>query len=187
VHVNAAAAALVAALCRAARFPARQASAHNVLRAARQGSLVRLVRVQRGGALGANAWRRAFTNTMFAPVRRSRSDAAGSLPTGRRPARLRIVVGLVAVTAAGFRQPVSALLLGAVAASDTRSGAPRRGWMMPTSSAHGVGAQSTLLTGVLAEVLNASGTALSGNPRQLAVQAVAVGAVIVWRGESGGS
>jgi Amt family ammonium transporter len=75
-----------------------------------------------GSALGANASAAlAFTNTMFAPVA---TLAAWTLldlfRTGRATAvgaATAIVVGLVAVTpAAGFVSPLSALLLGAVAA-----------------------------------------------------------------------
>jgi Amt family ammonium transporter len=102
-----------------------------------------------------------------------------------------IVVGLVAVTpAAGFVGPMSAIALGAIAAFPSYFGLIYR---VKTSlddsldvvAAHGVGGTvGALLTGVFAQkALNgvADGV-LFGNPAQLGIQAVAVGATIIYSG-----
>src|SRR5205823_12817420 len=100
-----------------------------------------------------------------------------------------IVVGLVAITpAAGFVGPMSAIVLGAVAAVPSYFGLI---WRANTSmddsldvvAAHGVGGTvGALLTGVFAQkALNgvADGV-LFGNPMQLAIQATAIVAAIVY-------
>ena len=101
----------------------------------------------------------------------------------RKSAATSIVVGLVAVTpAAGFVSPMSAILLGAVAAVPSyfallwRAGT-RIDDSLDVVAAHGVGGTvGALATGVLAQK-SWNGVAdglLFGNPRQLAIQAVGV-------------
>src|SRR5580765_6016238 len=137
----------------------------------------------------------AFTTTMLAPaatlvvwtlldaIRSQKSTAVGAA-TG-------IVVGLVAVTpAAGYIGPMSAIALGAIAAVPSYFGLL---WRAKTSlddsldvvAAHGVGGTvGALLTGVFAQKgLNGIADGLLfGNPGQLVIQAVAVGAAIVYSG-----
>jgi Amt family ammonium transporter len=100
-------------------------------------------------------------------------------------------VGLVAVTpAAGFVSPISAILLGGVAAFPSYyallyRARTRLDDSLDVVAAHGIGGTvGALLTGVLAQKAW-NGTAdglLFGNPRQLAVQAVSVLAVIAYSG-----
>jgi Amt family ammonium transporter len=102
-----------------------------------------------------------------------------------------IVVGLVAITpAAGFISPMSAIILGGLAAVPSYYGLIlRAGTKLDDSldvvAAHGVGGTvGALLTGVFAEKAW-NGTAdglLFGNPGQLGTQAIAVGAAIVYSG-----
>ena len=99
------------------------------------------------------------------------------------------MVGLVAITpAAGFVSPISALLLGGVAAVPSyyallwRAGT-RVDDSLDVVAAHGVGGTvGALATGVLAEK-SWNGVAdglLFGNPRQLAIQAAGVLATIAF-------
>ena len=160
------------------------------LRAAGRGpALVRLVRLQRRQRAGGQRVlpALAFTNTFLAPAatlvvwtlldyfRTGKATAVGGA-TG-------IVVGLVAVTpAAGFISPLSALILGAIAAFPSyfiiqlRS-RTRIDDSLDVFAGHGVGGLTgALLTGVLAQkVWNSAGSdgLLFGNPHQLAVQALA--------------
>ena len=103
-----------------------------------------------------------------------------------------IVVGLVAVTpAAGFVSPMSAMAIGAIAAFPSyfiirwraRSGLDDS---LDVFAAHGVGGfTGAILTGVFATTaLNAAGQdgLLYGNPRQVLIQFIAVGAVFVYSG-----
>src|SRR6266571_4041588 len=141
-----------------------------------------------GSALAANASAAlAFVNTMLAPIatlvvwtlldlsRTGRATAVGAATA--------IVVGLVAVTpAAGFVSPISAILIGAIAAAPSyfallwRAGT-RVDDSLDVVAAHGVGGTvGALLTGVLAQK-SWNGVAdglLFGNARQLAGQAVGV-------------
>jgi Amt family ammonium transporter len=147
-----------------------------------------------GSALAANGIAAlAFANTMLAPMatlvvwtlvdlaRTGRATAVGAATS--------IVVGLVAVTpAAGLVSPMSALLLGAVAALPSyfallwRAGT-RLDDSLDVVAAHGVGgAVGALATGVLAQK-SWNGVAdglLFGNPRQLAIQAAGVLATIAF-------
>jgi Amt family ammonium transporter len=149
-----------------------------------------------GSALAANATAAlAFVNTMFAPcatlvvwtlldLRRNGKATAVGAATG-------IVVGLVAITpAAGFVSPISAIVLGAIAAVPSYyaillRARTRLDDSLDVLAAHGVGGVvGALLTGVFADKTwngMASGL-LFGNPRQLALQAVAVLATIVYSG-----
>jgi Amt family ammonium transporter len=102
-----------------------------------------------------------------------------------------IVVGLVAITpAAGYVGPMSALVLGGLAAIPSYFGLL---WRASTSfddsldvvAAHGLGGTvGALLTGVLAQkALNGvADGALFGNPRQLMIQGTAVLSAIVYSG-----
>jgi Amt family ammonium transporter len=198
VHVNAAAAALVAAaLVRPRKDFARQAILpHNVPFTLLGAGLLWFgwFGFNAGSALGANASAAlAFTNTMFAPVatlavwtlldlaRTGKATAVGGATA--------IVVGLVAITpAAGFVGPMSAIVLGAVAAFPSYfallwRARTRLDDSLDVVAAHGVGGTvGALLTGVLAQKAW-NGTAdglLFGNPRQLLVQAAAVVAVAVY-------
>lgn len=147
-----------------------------------------------GSALGANASAAlAFTNTMLAPVgtlvvwmlidltRNGKATAVGAATA--------IVVGLVAITpAAGFISPLSAIVLGCVAAVPSYfvllfRAQTRVDDSLDVVAAHGVGGiTGALLTGVLAQKAW-NGTAdglLFGNSRQLAIQFLAVLATIVY-------
>jgi Amt family ammonium transporter len=198
VHVNAAAAALVAATVLKPRKDfARQAILpHNVPFTLLGAGLLWFgwFGFNAGSALGANASAAlAFTNTMLAPIatlvvwtlldlRRSGKATAVGAATA-------IVVGLVAVTpAAGYLSPLSAILLGAVAAGPSYftllwRARTRLDDSLDVVAAHGVGGTvGALLTGILAQKAW-NGTAdglLFGNPRQLAIQAAAVAATIAY-------
>jgi Amt family ammonium transporter len=100
------------------------------------------------------------------------------------------VVGLVAITpAAGFVGPMSALVLGAVAAFPSYYGIV---WISRTRlddsldvvAAHGVGGLvGALLTGVLAHAAwGGSDGLMFGNPRQVIVQAIGVVVVALYSG-----
>ena len=148
-----------------------------------------------GSALAANTSAvLAFVNTMLAPAstlvvwmaidyRRTGKVTAVGGATG-------IVVGLVAITpAAGFVAPMSALLIGAVAALPSyycivRLSRTRTDDSLDVAAAHGVGGLvGALLTGVLAHaVWGGADGLLFGQPRQLAVQAVGVLATVLYSG-----
>ncbi len=198
VHVNAAAAALVAALVLAPRKDfARQAILpHNVPFTLLGAGLLWFgwFGFNAGSALGANASAAlAFTNTMLAPVATlvawTLLDLVRSAKATAVGAATAIVVGLVAITpAAGFISPVSAILLGAAAAIPSYAALlwrarTRLDDSLDVVAAHGVGGTvGALLTGVLAQK-SWNGVAdglLFGNPRQLAIQAAAVLAVLAY-------
>jgi ammonium transporter, Amt family len=198
VHVNAAAAALVAAIVLKPRKDfARQAILpHNVPFTLLGAGLLWFgwFGFNAGSALAANSIAAlAFTNTMLAPIatlavwtlldlkRSGKATAVGAATA--------MVVGLVAVTpAAGFISPLSALLLGAVAAFPSYyallwRARTRLDDSLDVVAAHGVGGTvGALLTGVLAQK-SWNGVAnglLFGNPRQLLIQAAGVGAVFLF-------
>jgi Amt family ammonium transporter len=200
VHVNAGMAALVAALVLGPRKDyARQAILpHNVPFTLLGAGLLWFgwFGFNGGSALASNGIAAlAFVNTMFAPTatlvvwtlldlaRTGRATAVGAATA--------IVVGLVAVTpAAGYVGPVSAILLGGVAAFPSYfallwRARTRLDDSLDVVAAHGVGGTvGALLTGVLAQKAW-NGTAdglLFGNPRQLAVQMIAVLAVMAYSG-----
>jgi Amt family ammonium transporter len=198
VHVNAAAAALVAAAVLKPRKDfARQAILpHNVPFTLLGAGLLWFgwFGFNAGSALGANASAAlAFTNTMFAPIA---TLAAWTLLDLARSGRVTavggataIVVGLVAVTpAAGFVSPMSAIFLGAAAAFPSYyallwRARTRLDDSLDVVAAHGVGGTvGALLTGVLAQkAWNGSADGLLfGNPKQVAIQAAAVGAVALY-------
>jgi Amt family ammonium transporter len=202
VHVNAGVAACVAALVLGKRrdYPSSQLLPHNVPFTLLGAGLLWFgwFGFNAGSALAASpSAALAFTTTMFAPagtllvwtlldlIRQKRSTAVGAATA--------IVVGLVAVTpAAGFIGPMSAIALGAIAAVPSYFGLIwRAGTQLDDSldvvAAHGVGGTvGALLTGVFAQealngIPNANGL-LFGNPGQLGIQAIAVGAAIVYSG-----
>jgi ammonium transporter, Amt family len=200
VHVNAGAAALVAAflLGRRRDYGSRALVPHNVPFTLLGAGLLWFgwFGFNAGSALAANPIAAlAFTATMLAPagtllvwtlldsIRSQRSTAVGAATA--------IVVGLVAITpAAGFVGPMSAIAIGGLAAFPSYLGLV---WRAKTNlddsldvvAAHGVGGTvGALLTGVFAQkALNgvADGM-LFGNPAQLGIQAVAVGTAIVYSG-----
>jgi Amt family ammonium transporter len=198
VHVTAGAAAMVAALVLGPRKDyGRQAFLpHNVAFTLLGAGLLWFgwFGFNAGSALGANTSAAlAFTNTMLAPaaalvawtlldlVRTGKATAVGAATA--------IVVGLVAITpAAGYVSPLGALALGFVAAFPsyfalqwrTRT---RLDDSLDVVAAHGLGGTvGALLTGVIAQKAWSGGTdgLLFGNPRQLAVQALAVAAAMAF-------
>ncbi|SDF15145.1 ammonium transporter [Thermus arciformis] len=198
VHINAGVAALVGALVLGARKDyGRQAILpHNVPFTLLGAALLWFgwFGFNGGSALAANASAAlAFANTMLAPaatllvwtlldlLRTGKATAVGAATA--------IVVGLVAVTpAAGFVSPLSALLLGALAAFPSYyvllwRARTRLDDSLDVFAGHGVGGiTGALLTGVFAEK-SWNGVAdglLFGNPAQLGIQAVAVGVAILY-------
>jgi Amt family ammonium transporter len=197
VHVNAAAAALVAAIVVGPRRGDRSGILpHNVPFTLLGAGLLWFgwFGFNAGSALAANAIAAlAFTNTMLAPAATLAAWTLLDLVRGKRPtavgAATAIVVGLVAVTpAAGFVSPMSALLLGALAAAPSYYAVLWRGRTslddsLDVVAAHGVGGTvGALLTGVFAQASwsGASDGLLFGNPGLVARQAAAVLAVIVF-------
>jgi Amt family ammonium transporter len=199
VHVNAAAAALVAAMVLGPRKDfARQAILpHHVPFTLLGCGLLWFgwFGFNAGSALAANASAAlAFANTMLAPAatlvvwtlldlgRSGRATAVGAA-TG-------IVVGLVAITpAAGLVSPLSAVLLGGVAAFPSYfallwRARTRLDDSLDVVAAHGLGGTvGAILTGVLAQKAWNGGVAdgaLFGDPRRILVQAAAVAAAVVW-------
>jgi len=191
VHINAATAAFVAALVLGPRKDyARQAILpHNVPFTLLGAGLLWFgwFGFNGGSALEANGLAvLAFVNTMFAPAatlvawtlidlaRTGKATAVGSA-TG-------IVVGLVAITpAAGYVSPVSAIVIGALAAFPSYfallyRARTRLDDSLDVVAAHGLGGTvGALLTGVFAQK-SWNGTVdglLFGNPRQLLIQAAA--------------
>ena len=200
VHVNAAVAALVAAMVVGKRqeYPSNSLLPHNVPFTLLGAGLLWFgwFGFNAGSALAANGIAGlAFVTTMLAPAatlvvwtfldsfRNGKPTAVGAATA--------IVVGLVAVTpAAGFIGPMSAIALGAIAAVPSYFALQ---WRARTSlddsldviAAHGVGGTvGALLTGVFAQkALNGiADGALFGNPGQLGIQAAAILAAIVYSG-----
>jgi Amt family ammonium transporter len=200
VHINAGVAALVAAMVLGSRKDyARQAILpHNVPFTLLGAGLLWFgwFGFNAGSALAASpAAGLAFATTFLAPMgtlvvwslldlmRGGKATAVGAATA--------IVVGLVAVTpAAGFVSPMSALLLGAIAAVPSYYGLlwrarTRLDDSLDVVAAHGVGGTvGALLTGVFAEKAW-NGTVdglLFGNPGQFGIQVAAVLAAIVFSG-----
>ena len=200
VHVNAAVAAFVAVMVVGKRteYPSPSLIPHNVPFTLLGAGLLWFgwFGFNAGSALAANGIASlAFVTTMLAPaatlvvwtfldaLRSGRPTAVGAATA--------IVVGLVAVTpAAGFISPMSAILLGGVAAVPSYFALV---WRAKTSlddsldvvAAHGVGGTvGALLTGVFAEkALNGVADGLLfGNPAQLGIQVAAIAAAIVYSG-----
>jgi Amt family ammonium transporter len=155
-----------------------------------------------GSALAANELASlALVNTMLAPagtlvvwafldqMRSGRITAVGVATA--------IVVGLVAITpAAGFVSPLSAIILGAIAAFPSYfvlqwRAKSRLDDSLDVFAAHGVGGMTgAILTGVFADsAYNAVGFngagydgLLAGNPGQVLTQAISIGAVLLYSG-----
>ena len=200
VHVNAAAAALVAAIVVGKRqqYPSSSLVPHNVPFVLLGSGLLWFgwFGFNAGSALAASPIAGlAFTTTMLAPaatlvvwtlldmMRSSKPTAVGAATA--------IVVGLVAVTpAAGYVSPMSALLLGGIAAVPSYFAIILRAKTslddsLDVVAAHGVGGSvGALLTGVFAERAfnGVADGALFGNPGQLLVQGAAILAAIVYSG-----
>src|SRR3954464_1810118 len=198
VHINAAAAALVLAVTLGARKDyTRQAIIPQNVPFTLLGTGILWFGwfgFNAGSALAANASAAlAFTNTMFAPMGTlvvwSLLDITRTKKTTAVGAATAIVVGLVAITpAAGFVSPVSGIVLGAIAAVPSYfaiiwRARTRLDDSLDVLAAHGVGGTvGALLTGVLAQKIwnGTADGALFGNPRQLAIQAAAVVATILY-------
>ena len=200
VHVNAGVAALVAAIVIGPRKDfARQAILpHNVPFTLLGAGLLWFgwFGFNAGSAVAASPIAGlAFTTTFLAPMgtlvvwtlldllRNQKATAVGAATA--------IVVGLVAITpAAGFVSPISALVLGALAAFPSYyallwRARTRHDDSLDVVAAHGVGGTvGALLTGVFAEKAwnGVADGLLFGNPAQLGIQAVAVGAAILFSG-----
>jgi Amt family ammonium transporter len=124
----------------------------------------------------------ALTAWMLLDFARTRRATAVGAATG-------IVVGLVAITpAAGYVTPRGALVIGVLAACASYAAIllrPRTGVddALDVFACHGIaGISGALLTGVLAtRVVNPAGAdgLLAGNPHQLLVQLLAVGATVL--------
>src|SRR5687767_11706988 len=200
VHVNAAAAALVAAVVVGKRIDYRTSSIlpHNVPFVLLGSGLLWFgwFGFNAGSALAASPIAGlAFVTTMLAPagtlVVWTFLDAFRSGKPTAVGAATAIVVGLVAVTpAAGFIGPVNALLLGAIAAVPSYFALVIRAKTslddsLDVVAAHGVGGTvGALLTGVFADMsLNGLfNGALYGNPGQVLIQATAVVTAIAYSG-----
>jgi Amt family ammonium transporter len=200
VHVNAGVAALVAALVVGRRrdFKTAALMPHNVPFTLLGAGLLWFgwFGFNAGSALAAGPIAGlAFTTTFLAPmgtlvVWTLLDYARGGKPTAVGAATA-IVVGLVAITpAAGLVGPMSAIALGSIAAVPSYFGLL---WRAKSSlddsldvvAAHGVGGTvGALLTGVFAQkALNGlADGALFGNPGQVGIQAIAVGAAILYSG-----
>jgi Amt family ammonium transporter len=198
VHVNAAVAALVAALVvgKRADYPSSSLIPHSVPLVLLGAGMLWFgwFGFNAGSALAASPIAAlAFVTTMLAPaatllvwslldfMRLGKATAVGGATA--------IVVGLVAVTpAAGFISPMNAIFLGAIAAVPSYFGLIIRAKTslddsLDVVAAHGVGGTvGALLTGVFADkALNGVGDGLLfGNPGQLGIQAAAVLAAIVY-------
>jgi Amt family ammonium transporter len=198
VHVNAGVAALVAAIVVGPRrdYPSSSILPHNIPFTLLGAGLLWFgwFGFNAGSAVAANGLAAlAFTNTMLAPaatllvwmlldIVRSRNPTAVGGATA-------IVVGLVAITpAAGFVGPMSALILGGLAALPSYFAILYRARTslddsLDVVAAHGLGGTvGALLTGVFAQkALNgvADGV-LFGHPAQLGIQALAVLAAILY-------
>jgi Amt family ammonium transporter len=198
VHINAAVAALVIALFVGARKDyGRQALVpQNVPFTLLGTGLLWLgwFGFNGGSALGANTSAAlAYGNTMLAPMgtlfvwmmidllRNNKATAVGAATA--------IVVGLVAITpAAGFISPLSAIVLGCIAAVPSYyallfRARTRLDDSLDVLAAHGVGGiVGALLTGILAQKKwnGVANGALFGNPRQFGIQLIAVIATIAF-------
>ena len=199
VHVNAGVAALVAARVLGPRKDwGRQAMLpHNVPFVLLGAALLWFgwLGFNGGSALASNSTAvLAFVNTMLAPsatlvawmvldLRRTGKVTAVGGATG-------IVVGLVAITpAAGFVGPMAALAIGTLATFPSYFAIvwlarTRTDDSLDVAAAHGIGGLlGALLTGVFARgVWGGTEGLFSGNPRQLAIQAIGALAALAYSG-----
>ncbi len=192
VHVNAGAAALMAAIVvgRRADYPSSSLLPHNVPFTLLGAGLLWFgwFGFNAGSALAANGIAGlAFTTTLLAPAGTLVAWTLLDIARLGKPTAVgcatAIVVGLVAVTpAAGYIGPMSAILLGAIAAFPSYFGLILRARTslddsLDVVAAHGLGGTvGAILTGVFAvKALNGvADGALFGNPWQLVVQVTAV-------------
>jgi len=200
VHVNAAVAALVAAIVVGKRrdYPSSSLLPHSVPFVLLGAGLLWFgwFGFNAGSAVAANGIAAlAFVTTMLAPAATllvwTFLDAMRSGKPTAVGCATAIVVGLVAITpAAGFVSPIAAIVIGAVAAVPSYLGLIVRAKTslddsLDVVAAHGLGGTTgALLTGVFAtKALNGVADGLLyGNPHQLGVQAMAVVAAIVYSG-----
>jgi Amt family ammonium transporter len=200
VHVNAAVAAVVAVICVGPRRDAKSAALlpHNVPFVLLGAGVLWFgwFGFNAGSAVAANGSAAlAFATTMLAPAgtlvvwtlldafRQKKATAVGAATA--------IVVGLVAITpAAGFVSPVNALVLGGLAAVPSYFALILRAKTsfddsLDVLAAHGVGGTvGALLTGVFAQrsVNGVADGLLYGNPRQVAIQAMAILSAMIYSG-----
>jgi len=200
VHVNAGAAALVAALVvgRRSDFGRSPILPHNVPTVLLGAGLLWFgwFGFNAGSALAASPIAAlAFATTMLAPAATMVVWTFLDLLRSGRPTAVgcatAIVVGLVAITpAAGFISPVSAIVLGAIAAVPSYLALQIRARTslddsLDVVAAHGVGGTvGALLTGVFADssLNGAFDGAFYGNVGQVGIQATAVATAIVYSG-----
>src|SRR4029453_13441845 len=200
VHVNAAVAALVAAIVVGKRqeYPSSSLLPHNVPFVLLGAGLLWFgcLASNSGTALAASPIAGlAFVTTMLAPAATLVMWTFLDLMRSGKPtavgAATAIVVGLVAITpAAGFVSPMSAVLLGGIAAVPSYLALIIRAKTslddsLDVVAAHGVGGTvGAILTGVFADkALNTVfDGALHGNPAQVGIQAAAVATAIVYSG-----
>jgi Amt family ammonium transporter len=200
VHVNAGIAALVAAMVVGKRqdYPSSSLLPHSVPLVLLGAGLLWFgwFGFNSGSALAASPIAGlAFVTTMLAPAATMVTWTFLDMMRSGKPtavgAATAIVVGLVAVTpAAGFISPMSAIILGAIAAVPSYLGLIIRAKTslddsLDVVAAHGVGGTvGALLTGVFADKAfnGVQNGLLYGNPGQLGIQAVAVLTAIVYSG-----
>jgi Amt family ammonium transporter len=200
VHVNAAVAALAAAIVVGQRSDYKKASIlpHNVPFVLLGAGLLWFgwFGFNAGSALAASPIAGlAFVTTMLAPAATlvvwTLIDVARTGKPTSVGAATAIVVGLVAITpAAGFISPLSALALGGIAAIPSYFAIQIRAKTslddsLDVIAAHGVGGSvGALLTGVFAQksLNGVADGALFGNVGQLGIQAAAILAAIVYSG-----
>jgi Amt family ammonium transporter len=200
VHVNAASAALVAAMVVGPRkdYGRHAMLPHNVPFTLLGAGLLWFgwFGFNAGSALAATPTASlAFVNTMLAPAATLATWTLIDLMRGGRVtaigAATAIVVGLVVVTpAAGYIGPASALALGAIGAVPSYFALILRARTklddsLDVVAAHGVGgATGAILTGVFAEAAWSGGAngVIGGNPGQLLVQLYSVAAVLAYSG-----
>jgi Amt family ammonium transporter len=198
VHVNAAAAALVAALVVGPRkdYGRHAMLPHNVPFTLLGAGLLWFgwFGFNAGSALGANATAAlAFTNTLLAPAATLATWALIDLIRGGRVTAVggatAIVVGLVVVTpAAGYVGPASAIALGALGAIPSYFALIFRARTklddsLDVVAAHGLGgATGAILTGVFADAAWSGGPSglLAGNPKQVLIQIASVFVVLLY-------
>jgi len=198
VHINAAAAALVAAMLLGPRKDyARQAFLpHNVPFVLLGAGLLWFgwFGFNAGSALGANSSAAlAFANTLLAPAATlvvwTLLDLNRTGKVTTVGAATAVVVGLVAITpAAGFISPLSAVALGGIAALPSYFGLLLRARTrlddsLDVVAAHGLGGTvGALMTGILAQASwnGVADGALFGNVGQLGVQTLAVLATVCY-------
>jgi len=199
VHVNAGAAALAAAIVLGPRadYHRRAMLPHNVPFVLLGAGILWFgwMGFNGGSALSSGALSSlGVVNTLFAPAATlvvwSLLDVMFSKHMTAVGAATGIVVGLVAVTpAAGFVSPMSAMLIGAIAAVPSFfvlrwRAKSRLDDSLDVFAAHGIGGMTgAILTGVFATTaLNAAGQdgLLYGNPGQVVKQVIVVGVVFLY-------